>query len=245
MAGPARTLWRKASPRKATDESLLAACLPRHRPFAYPVCVVARKPRFRSGNLPRHVRIGTSVCVTARKPRFRSGNLPRHVRIGTSVCVAARKPRFRPGNPPRHVRIGTSVCVVARKPRFRSGNLLRHVRIGTSFCVAASGDDPSSSTAVRRTGHCQKKYLQQKDYRKDNHRKDNHRMRLKASTRISWTRNRCCDQFNGHKMRSDSILHILWPPFLRKLPPSLAPPNLSISPGIDRLWQAIDKQRPD
>jgi len=37
--------------------------LPRHRPFAYPVCVAARKPRFWSGNLPRHVRIGTSVCV--------------------------------------------------------------------------------------------------------------------------------------------------------------------------------------
>ena len=146
MAGPPRTLWRKASPRKATDESLLAACLPRHRPFAYPVCVVAQKPR------------------------------------------------FRPGNPPRHVRIGTSVCVVA------------------------SGDDPSSSTAVRRTGHCQKDYLQQKDYRKDSH-----RMRLKASTRISWTRNRCCDQFDGHKMRSDNTLHIPWPSLLRKLPPSFEP----------------------
>ena len=95
MAGPPRTLWRKASPRKATDESLLAACLPRHRPFAYPVCVAARKPRFRSGNPPRHVRSGTSVCV------------------------------------------------------------------------AASGDDPSSSTAVRRTGHCQK----------DDHRRNGHQAR--------------------------------------------------------------------
>ena len=144
MAGPPRTLWRKASPRKATDESLLAACLPRHRPFAYPVCVAARKPRFRSGNLPRHVRSGTSVCVAARKPRFRSGNLPRHVQIGTSVCV------------------------VARKPRFRSGNPLRHVRIGTSVCVVASGDDHSSSTAVLRTGHCQK----------DDHRRNGHQARV-------------------------------------------------------------------
>ena len=104
----------------------------------------------------------------------------------------------------------------------------------------------AGDTATGRGEHLlPKKGLQQKDYRKDNPRKDNHRMCLWASTRISWTRNRCCDQFDGHKMRSDSILHILWPPFLRKLPPSLEPHNLSISPGIDRLWQAIDKQRPD
>ena len=37
--------------------------LPRHRPFAYPVCVAARKPRFRPGNPSRHRQIGTSVCV--------------------------------------------------------------------------------------------------------------------------------------------------------------------------------------
>ena len=73
--------------------------------------------------------------------------------------------------------------------------------------------------------------------------KDNHRMRLRASTRISWTRNRCCDQFDGHKMRLDSILHILWPSFLRKLPPSFEPYILSVPPGTERFRKAIDEQR--
>ena len=77
----------------------------------------------------------------------------------------------------------------------------------------------AGDTATGRGEHLlPKKGLQQKDYRKDNH-----RMCLWASTRISWTRNRCCDQFDGHKMRSDSILHILWPSLLRKLPPSFEP----------------------
>ena len=92
MAGPPRTLWRKASPRKATDESLLAACLPRHRPFAYPVCAAARKPRFRSGNPPRHVRSGTSVCVVARKPRFLSGN-PSATHTNWHICLCRDKRR--------------------------------------------------------------------------------------------------------------------------------------------------------
>ena len=153
------------------------ACLPRHRPFAYPVCVVARKPRFRSGTPSRHIRIGTSVCVVARKPRFRSGN------------PSATHTK-------RHLR------------------LCRDKR-GRSFVLDIS--------TARRTGHCQKDGHQQNDYRKDNPRKDNHRMCLWASTRISWTRNRCCDQFDGHKMRSDNILHIPWPSLLRKLPPSFEP----------------------
>ena len=73
MAGQVRALWRKASHRKATDESPTErrrnerlptkACLPRHGPFAHPVCVAARKPPFRPGNPPRHVRSGTSVCA--------------------------------------------------------------------------------------------------------------------------------------------------------------------------------------
>ena len=77
----------------------------------------------------------------------------------------------------------------------------------------------AGDTATGRGEHLlPKKGLQQKDYRKDNH-----RMCLWASTRISWTRNRCCDQFDGHKMRSDNILHIPWPSLLRKLPPSFEP----------------------
>ena len=89
---------RKASQRKATDESPTErrrnerqptkACLPRHGPFAHPVCVAARKPHFRPGNPPRHVRISTSVCVAAQKPHFRPGNPSRHIRSGTSVCAA-------------------------------------------------------------------------------------------------------------------------------------------------------------
>ena len=77
----------------------------------------------------------------------------------------------------------------------------------------------AGDTATGRGEHLlPKKGLQQKDYRKDNH-----RMCLWASTRISWTRNRCCDQFDGHKMRSDNTLHIPWPSLLRKLPPSFEP----------------------
>ena len=110
MAGQVRALWRKASHRKATDES------PTER--------------------RRNERLPTKAC------------LPRHGPFAHPVCVAARKPRFRSGNPPRHVRSGTSVCVVA------------------------SGDDPSSSTAVRRTGHCQKD-----GHRRDSHQRDGHQAR--------------------------------------------------------------------
>lgn len=98
MAGQVRALWRKASQRKAIGESPTErrrnerqptkACLPRHGPFAHPVCVAARKPHFRPGNPPRHVRISTSVCVAAQKPHFRPGNPSRHIRSGTSVCAA-------------------------------------------------------------------------------------------------------------------------------------------------------------
>ena len=78
---------RKASQRKATDESPTErrrnerqptkACLPRHGPFAHPVCVAARKPHFRPGNPPRHVRSGTSVCAatSGAKRIFRSNYL--------------------------------------------------------------------------------------------------------------------------------------------------------------------------
>ena len=52
---------------------------------------------------------------------------------------------------------------------------------------------------------------------------------------ISWTRNPCCDPFDGHKMRSDSILHILWPSLRTKLPPSLEPHILSVPPGTERI----------
>ena len=64
---------RKASHRKATGESPTErrrnerqptkACLPRHGPFAHPVCVAAQKPPFRPGNPSRHIRSGTSVCA--------------------------------------------------------------------------------------------------------------------------------------------------------------------------------------
>ena len=87
MAGQVRALWRKASQRKAIGESPTErrrnerqptkACLPRHGPFAHPVCVAARKPHFRPGNPPRHVRSGTSVCAatSGAKRIFRSNYL--------------------------------------------------------------------------------------------------------------------------------------------------------------------------
>ena len=49
--------------RRRNERLPTKACLPRHGPFAHPVCVAARKPPFRPGNPPRHVRSGTSVCA--------------------------------------------------------------------------------------------------------------------------------------------------------------------------------------
>ena len=114
---------------------------------------------------------------------------------------------------------------VILRPRQRCGAPVTARKMTTGETATRRGEHSLPERRPPGAGniHCRKYCLQQKDYRKDNPRKDNHRMRLRASTRISWTRNRCCDQFDGHKMRLNSILHILWPSFLRKLPPSFEP----------------------
>ena len=50
----------------------LSLPLSRHRPFACPVCVAARKPRFWPSIHSRHRRIGTAICIVANRTAHRA-----------------------------------------------------------------------------------------------------------------------------------------------------------------------------